>query len=495
MAVIAAVTLATGAFTAWQSWTARQTVVHDQHTVTAATATAEALLASAVDQETGERGYLLTGQASFLQPYDRGVAQTPRLLGELRRQLAGRPADLSTLGSLEARYAAWLDDVARPEIADVRDGQRALAVAIERTGSGKQHFDALRVAVADLLTLVTDQSASAQSQADRVLGTTFVLVVLRVAIVLLLLAAALYALRRWVTTPVERLARNVRAVAAGDLDRPVLGHGPPELASLGDDVERMRRRLRDEAEELRQVRGALAEHSPLHLLVHSELEPSDEASPLAVAGRQLPAEGVLAGDWYDVLSVAPDRVAAAVVDISGHGPRAGLFALKVKHLLTPMLRFGVAPGEAVGWVATECGETEEQFATGLVVEIDLAAGRCRYANAGHPAGLVFRGGRLERSLGTTGPIMCALPGSWTTGEVPIDGGDLLVLLTDGVLEARRRADDAEFGVVGVREAVEGLGPAPTPEAAVEAIVTALGDQCTFPLKDDATVVVLGPTTG
>jgi serine phosphatase RsbU (regulator of sigma subunit)/CHASE3 domain sensor protein len=495
MAVVATATLASGAFTAWQSWSARQTVVHDQRTVTAATATAEALLTAAVDQETGERGYLLAGQSSFLQPYYRGVAETPRLLGELRRQLAAQPADLSALGSVEARYRAWLDDVARPEIADVRAGRRALAVAIERTGTGKQHFDALRAAVAGLLTLVTDQSASAQSQADRVLGTTFVLVVLRVVLVLLLLGATLYALRRWVAAPVERLARNVRAVAAGDLDRPVLGHGPPELASLGDDVERMRRRLRDDVEELRQVRGALAEHSPLHLLVHSELEPSAETPPLAVAGRQLPAEGVLAGDWYDVLSVAPDRVAAAVVDISGHGPAAGLFALKVKHLLTPMLRFGVAPGEAVSWVATECGETEEQFATGLVVEIDLATGRCRFANAGHPAGMLFRRGALERSLGTTGPIMCALPGSWTTAEVSVEGGDLLVLLTDGVLEARRRADDAEFGVEGVRAAVEGLGPAPTPEAAVEAIVTSLGDQCTFPLKDDATVVVLGPTTG
>jgi serine phosphatase RsbU (regulator of sigma subunit)/CHASE3 domain sensor protein len=489
MTVVATITVATGAFTAWQSWSARQTVLHDQHTVTQATVTAETLLTAAVDQETGERGYLLTGETSFLQPFDRGIAATPKLLARLDHELASRPADLTAIAQVKDRYRTWLADVANPEIADVKAGQRSLAVAIERTGSGKQHFDQLRESIADLLSDVTAQSAAAQARADQVLGATFLLAVLWVVLVLLLLAFVLYALRRWVTSPIERLARNVRAVAAGDIDRPVRGQGPPEVAALGDDVERMRRRLRDEADELRQLREALAEHSPLHLLVHSELEPSGEAAPLSVAGRLLPAEGVLAGDWYDVVRSGPDRVAAAVVDISGHGPAAGLFALKVKHLLTPMMRAGVAPGEAVAWAAAECGETEEQYATGLVVEIDSARGICRFANAGHPGGMLFRHARLEKVLATTGPIMCALPGAWATDEVAVHSGDLLVLLTDGVLESRR-ADGSEFGVRGVQAAVGRLGEEVSPEVVAEEIVSSLRTQCTFPLKDDATVVVL-----
>jgi len=84
-------------------------------------------------------------------------------------------------------------------------------------------------------------------------------------------------------------------VAEGDLDRPIEPTGPPELASLGRDIEGMRRRLRDEADELRQVRETLAERSPLQLLLRSELEATPDTSDFSVAGRLLPAEGVLGG--------------------------------------------------------------------------------------------------------------------------------------------------------------------------------------------------------
>ena len=81
---------------------------------------------------------------------------------------------------------------------------------------------------------------------DNSLENTFDLVVLRAGIVVILVILTLFLLRRWINDPIERLAEEVRTVAEGDLDRPIEPSGPPELASLGADVEGMRRRLRNE---------------------------------------------------------------------------------------------------------------------------------------------------------------------------------------------------------------------------------------------------------
>jgi serine phosphatase RsbU (regulator of sigma subunit) len=251
----------------------------------------------------------------------------------------------------------------------------------------------------------------------------------------------------------------------------------------------MRRRLRAEADELRQLRQALTQRSPLHVLLHSELEPSGEDPPPAVAGRLLSADGVLAGDWYDAFALDRERFGVVVVDTAGHGPEAGLFALRIKYLISPALRSGLPPGDALGWVAAECGEREEQFATGIVLEIDPVTRCCRYANAGHPSGLLFRRDRVEE-LAPTGPLMGALPGSsWRTESVVLEPGDLVVLVTDGVLEARL-PDGAEFGSERVAEAVRRAAPQASPDDVAEAVMSAVRDACVAPLRDDATVTVV-----
>jgi sigma-B regulation protein RsbU (phosphoserine phosphatase) len=60
-----------------------------------------------------------------------------------------------------------------------------------------------------------------------------------------------------------------------------------------------------------------------------------------------------------------------------------------------------------------------------------------------------------RELDPTGPIISALGGSWEVASAPVDPDDLLVALTDGVLEARS-ADGHEFGVEGVLAVIGAL---------------------------------------
>jgi serine phosphatase RsbU (regulator of sigma subunit)/CHASE3 domain sensor protein len=460
---------------------------HQRDVVLPAAVASRSLLASLVDQETGERGYLITGQDQFLQPYTTGQTRVTALFQSLRNHV-GR-ADLKLLDAVVAADQLWLTSTAVPEIADVRAGNRQAAINQEASGSGLMEFNNLRTAVGALSGALESELSQSERTVRRESQLTFVLVLVESAGTILAAVGAQACLRRWVNDPIERLAGDVRVVAQGQLDHTVPATGAAELRGLGADVEAMRRRLRDELEEARQSREALAQAGPVVVKLRSELAPSNSGAcdRLAVAGRLAPAEGVLAGDWYDVIALKPDTVAAVMVDISGHGAEAGIFALQIKQLLLPALRLGLTPGDALGWVSEQLGTTEEQYATGLVITLELSSGWCRWANAGHPAALHNRAGTIT-TLPATGPIIGPLPGVWATEELGIEPGDVLALYTDGITEARD-ASGREFGMGAVIERLRHASPA-GPEEVVEEILSGVRDHTRAALTDDATILVV-----
>ena len=264
---------------------------------------------------------------------------------------------------------------------------------------------------------------------------------------LLLVAGSAWALRRWITVPVATLSTQADRVADGELDVHIQVAGPEEFERIGENVERMRRRIVNELRASRQAVEALEQRAPLVSRMRDELRAdTDVALPhgLQVIARLEPARGVLAGDWYDVIRLDEQRAGIVVVDVSGHGPEAGLWALWLKHLLMPAMRMGLEPGDALNWVAGEMGDTGEWFATCVIVEVEASTGACRYANAGHPPPLLLGPAGVEE-LRVTGPIFGPLPGQrWRTDKTTLGPDQMLVAYTDGITEARNDAGE-EFG--------------------------------------------------
>jgi signal transduction histidine kinase len=224
---------------------------------TAPMRTATQNLATAyVDQETGIRGYALSGDIDNLAPYTRGEADEKAQIATIRKLLQpGDAAIRADLTDVEARAQAWRLEVAEPVVAAVRAGGptagRGLIEAANTTS-----FDQLRQAVgqlqADVLVL-RDQVAAAARHS----GSTLVaLEIIAAVIVILAGAALLLLLDRLVSRPVVELAEQVRGVADGDYERQIASAGSPELKGLAADVDGMRRQI---AAELREVREARAQ--------------------------------------------------------------------------------------------------------------------------------------------------------------------------------------------------------------------------------------------
>jgi serine phosphatase RsbU (regulator of sigma subunit) len=82
---------------------------------------------------------------------------------------------------------------------------------------------------------------------------------------------------------------------------------------------------------------------------------------------------------------------------------------------------------------------DERYVTAVIAQLDLEAGRLSWISAGHPPPLVIRDGRLSRTLiaPPAAPLGIPLDGPPpTVAEESLEPGDLLLLYTDGLTEAR-----------------------------------------------------------
>lgn len=265
--------------------------------------------------------------------------------------------------------------------------------------------------------------------------------------------AAAFLIRSWVTRPVDRLARAVRNARVGKVGV-IAPQGPPEIADLARDVDDMRRQMNRALFDAVRARETIEQSASVVLHLRSELATGVDELPggWSVAAQLHPAEGVVAGDCYDVIDLGPFGLGLVVVDISGHGAVSGILALRCKELLRAGLREGLPPNDALLWAAGQLDDLgDETFLTAFVAVVDLGTGGLTYASAGHPPALLCSA-RDAVELDPTGPIVGPFAVTWKTSSAQIKPGDRLAVYTDGLIEARD-ADGAEFGVQRLSDVV------------------------------------------
>ena len=228
------------------------------------------LEAALLNQETGVRGYGLSGDQQFLAPYTKGLADEKAALDRLRPLVRGDDRALADLQTVLARAERWQGRVARP-IAAAPSGQ-AVALATERSEEGKTTFDDLRRS----MTVQQDHLQDARSAADSDLDRATELrngVFIAIGLLILVLAGLVFeGLRRGITDPLARLGRDVRLVTKGRFDHAITATGPADLRRLAEDVEAMRQRLSDELGSAEESRRLLDEQAADLRRSNAELE-------------------------------------------------------------------------------------------------------------------------------------------------------------------------------------------------------------------------------
>ena len=141
-------------------------------------ADATRLQALIVDQETGLRGYQITSDAAFLQPYTDAEVPIDSLLNELRAELRAQHQDISPVDRIADAHTTWQIAFARPLVASIAAGGTTADTALNM--HGKSQMDELRAALADLLAregaIRRDEATRWSRQYHRVLLALVVLV-------------------------------------------------------------------------------------------------------------------------------------------------------------------------------------------------------------------------------------------------------------------------------------------------------------------------------
>jgi len=124
------------------------------------------ILQNMLDAETGQRGYLLTGEASYRKPYDDAVKQVDGHLATLRRLYAARPAELTQQAELSKhvlRKVAEMDMSVRLR----QDGKDDAWKFVITTDVGREEMDAIRTTASELVKASNNTLQRSQQQVLR----------------------------------------------------------------------------------------------------------------------------------------------------------------------------------------------------------------------------------------------------------------------------------------------------------------------------------------
>jgi CHASE3 domain sensor protein len=343
-----------------------------------------AVLRYQLDEETGVRGYAATGRAVFLEPFEGARVAMGTALVQLDNAVRDNAAEAPVqradraLRDLRRVNAAWLATVADPIVAGARDKNARLV-------RGKALIDRFRGNVETLNAYFAERYRTALDLRERTIRTTTLV--------------------------------SVLAIVAIGL----------EIVVFGAVIVRMRHELDRERGFVEALQSAASVRlvAPRHLAIGA-------AYRSATRGTRI------GGDVYDVYRLDDDRTLIVIGDVSGKGLVAAVDTTFVRYAIRALAAEGLPPDAVLqrfDALYRDANPAPESFVTVFVGIHDRRDGSLLYANAGHEACWVRRGTRIE-TLAPTGPIVGLSGSTFSAAGTRLAPGDLLVLATDGLTEAR-----------------------------------------------------------
>ncbi|MBI2267206.1 MAG: SpoIIE family protein phosphatase [Armatimonadetes bacterium] len=186
------------------------------------------------------------------------------------------------------------------------------------------------------------------------------------------------------------------------------------------------------------------------------LPPREFSLPgLDFAHKFVPTKEV-GGDYFDVVQTGPKRWGIAVADVSGKGSQAALYSARGKYAWKAYAMENHAPNIVLSklnhFMITET--PPERFITTFYLTVDLEKMELDFSSAGHDPGLLFRPAENEFTLLNAEGVALGILDDvhYSRKRVTLQHGDLVLLYTDGLTEARSAAGEA-FGLERLKEIV------------------------------------------
>jgi hypothetical protein len=406
-----------------------------QSRIQAAQISLEELLRLQIDEENSLRGYALTHDPFYVDQYRAAVAQFDAMLASIGSALQGQtPPGVALLLSEYARIQdEWRREVAGPLLA-----HPSMTMTEQERRDDKAFADYQSRVVADLRTQLAganaDLARSTQAQLDR---TSYVRAFWLLVFGLLSIIFNAYSSRLGRELQEERTTTEVLQAAFRSESMP---------------------------------------------LPHFEV-----GSAYQSAGKHL----AVGGDVFDVYRLSDNLALVLIADVSGKGVDAAVLTAFIKFTIRGIALRRREPGAILAEFNTAFAQTVENpylFVSMFVGILNTDDFHLHYASAGHDSAFVRRSVGVQQ-LAVTGPVLGVMEEPFATKQLILEPGDVLVLATDGLTEARDRAGRMllEAGAMRLIEQAD-----PQPQRLADELVARVRALSRNRMRDDLAVLALRP---
>jgi len=197
----------------------------------------------------------------------------------------------------------------------------------------------------------------------------------------------------------------------------------------------------------------------------------------------------IGGDYFDILRIDEDRLMVVIADVSGHGLPTGLRMAMLKAALVILVQERKPPDEIFRRLSAMVRSEQERrfFVTSTLAVVNLARGEMELTNAAHTPTYLVRRGQVQE-IALIGHPLGALGDDYGRQMVALEDGDVLIWLSDGLVEATDPSGEP-FGYERLEEALRG-----STESAAEVRDRLLAAEEAFthgkPGEDDKTLVAM-----
>lgn len=325
-----------------------------------------------------------------------------------------------------------------------------------------QHCGPTFLMIAVPLERITAGAAGIVKQIDEAMWANLQSSGLILLITLVLVVLVVWRGSRAISRPLTKLAEAARDVAGGNLDARVVFRQQfrDEFNDMAEAFNSMVPKLRDRM----RMRDSLA----LAMEVQQSLLPG---TPPSLVGLDLAGHSVYCdetgGDYYDFLefeTLGSTRLGVVIGDVVGHGVAAALLMATARALLRSRAALPGSIREVFSDVNTHLCNAKftGRFMTLFYLLIDTSDRKLRWLSAGHDPALLYHpgSGAFEELAGEDIPL--GLEADWQYHEFERTGwigGEVIVLGTDGIWEARNAADEM-FGKARLHQIIEQFADQP-----------------------------------
>ena len=212
---------------------------------------------------------------------------------------------------------------------------------------------------------------------------------------------------------------------------------------------------------------------------------------IEIKGLNIPTRQV-GGDYFDCIRLDDNRLAVAIADVSGKGVPAALLMSSLHAGLHNLVGIGGDIPAMVGRLNNfiQANTGYDKFITFFYGEFDLIAKSFTYVNAGHNLPYLFRGDGSMRRLESGGLLLGMMPDMpYASETIAMQKGDLLLLFTDGVTEAKS-SNDEDFEEERLEAVARSVLNLPLQEFITTLVEAVRTHSSGMPQSDDITMMAL-----